>query len=276
MKKELYILVILLVILLVIIIILLICNNNKEKYTIIQNKNINIKIVFVCYKFDRYDYDFIIKWCNVLDFTVICNNAEIKADNLIEQLPDTIEKIYLKENNHDAGMWKWYVLNNQDFIKTLDMLILMNNSMLYNRIDMNEIIYLSDKYDMYGLCGYGGFTNSVINTFTGCFICSMMIVYNFNNLNVNDFINYWSELVVGNRKHAVNHEWNQILKYKEMGYNKFGIYTLLHHKPIVYSRIKTRVNPKDYKYAIKKCNIINPNKTDKENEKKYNDWLNMK
>jgi hypothetical protein len=235
-----------------------------NKYNLTINRQLNVHIVFVCNIFDIYDYDFIMKWCDKINFTVVING---KNNNLIDKLPKSIEIIFINVNNHDIGMWKCYILNKINFITELDILILMNNSMLYNKIDMNELINCSVYYDLFSLCGYPGVRNIFTHNNSIPILFSPLTIYNFNRININDFINYWHKLKIGTRKEALYHEIIQARYYRNKGYMKFGVYNLLYIAPLKYAWIKTNINNEEFKYVVKKINVIGQNNN-------YLSWLN--
>ena len=254
----------LLVVAIIIVIIYALTKTQIESFTINLNKNINIKTIFVCTKFDKYDYDFIMKWYKELNFVIIYNGDRTEYLN---KLPTEIEILKTENKGHDIGMWKYYITNNKNTIKKLDSIILMNNSMLYNKINMNEVITIGSNYNIYGLY------LTTVPEGEPPFMTSMMVMYNFDKLNVNDFITYWDNLKIGGRKEALEHESNQLKHYYNLGYSKFGAYSSITLGPMEYAKLKTKTDIKKYPLSIKKVCVINDNET--ESDKRYEEWLKL-
>lgn len=237
---------------------------DNEYIHIPLTRKFNIKTIFVCTTFDKYDYDFIMKWNNKLNFVVVYNG---EITEYLKQLPQRIDIIKTENKGHDIGMWKYYITNNKRIIENLDAIILMNNSMLYNKINMNEVISLGMNYSMYSLY-LTTQQNGVPPIMT-----SMFMMYNFDKLKVKDFIEYWDQLQINGRKEALEHESNQALYYYNLGYNKFGAYSSITLGPMEYDKLKTNTDITKYPLSIKKVCIIDEdvNKSDE----KYKQWLKL-
>lgn len=254
----------LLVISIIVVIIYVLSKTPLESFTINLNKKINIKTIFVCTTFDKYDYNFIMKWYKKLNFVVIYNGDRTEYLN---KLPTEIEILNTENKGHDIGMWKYYITNNKDTIKKLNSIILMNNSMLYNKINMNEVVTIGSNYNIYGLY------LTTVPDGEPPVMTSMMVMYNFDKLNVNDFIAYWDNLKIGGRDEALEHETNQLKYYYNLGYSKFGAYSSITLGPMDYTELKTKTDIKKYPLSIKKVCVINNNET--ESDKRYEEWLKM-
>ena len=215
-------------------------------------RKFNIKTIFVCTTFDKYDYDFIMKWNNKLNFVVIYNG---EITEYLKRLPQRIDIIKTENKGHDIGMWKYYITNHKKIIENLDAIILMNNSMLYNKLNMNEIVSLGMNYSMYSL-----YLTTQQNG-APPIMTSMFMMYNFDKLSI------------GGRKEALDHESNQALYYYNLGYNKFGAYSSITLGPMDYDKLKTNTDITKYPLSIKKVCIIDEdvNKSDE----KYKQWLKL-
>lgn len=210
---------------LIIIVSLIISQYKKEKFTY-EPKNINVVCIFTGYNIDEWDYNFIQKWCNEMKIYFV-HNHDNKSKQSETQWVDKIKSlnvIYIQRKNEgwDTTAWKDTILNYYDDLKTYDELILMNNSMNYEKLNIKEICEIAFNYDLYCL-----YYQQAPNIFKyNNHLQSYFTIFKSNVVNSEAFLKFYQELPpITSHKTAVHGYEMKVGKYyKENGFKKIGAY----------------------------------------------------
>lgn len=209
----------------IIIIILIIIRDKKEKFTY-EPKIINVVCVFTGYNIDEWDYNFVKKWCNEMKIYFV-HNHDAKSKKSENQWVDKIKSLnieYIQRPNEgwDVTAWKETILKYYDDLKVYDELILMNNSMNYEKLNIKEICGLAFNYDIYGLYYQVApklmrYDNHLQSYFT---------IFKSNVVNSEAFLKFYQELpeITSHQSAVVNYEIKLAKYYKEKGFKKIGSY----------------------------------------------------
>lgn len=197
--ENIYIFILILLCIIIICLIISILNNkHKECF---NNKWL---IIFVGYKFDNYDIDFINKWNKYVDFITVSN-----GDNKYRIQCEESSFLYIERDNigYDAGAWKFVIINYYDTIRKYDYVLLLNNSCYYYKMNLFNIMSYKD-YDI--LAHHKDIAH----------IDSYFTVFSKHIINTNDFLNYWKNLKSDmNRSEAVSlHEYKYYPHFRALGY----------------------------------------------------------
>ena len=246
----------------------------KEKFTY-KPKNINVVCIFTGYNIDEWDYNFIKKWCNQMKIYFVHNHDSKSKQSEIQWIDKikTLNIDYIKRENvgWDVTAWKDTILKYYNDLKTYDELILMNNSMNYEKLNIKEICEIALNYDLYCLYYQSapelfGYNDHLQSYFT---------IFRNNVINSEIFLKFYQNLpqITSHRSAVHDYEMKVANYYKKAGFKKIGSY-ICDRRPFDLS----------YKYKpwVKKLfskNIVNESmqvikKSHLFNESQYKQWKN--
>ena len=255
----------LLIIVIIIAIIIKSFKNKIENFTY-EPKNINVVCLFTGCKIDEWDYEFIKKWSDEMKIYFIHNYDEKykeKETQWVEKIK-SLNVVYVKRPNKgwDVTAWKDTILKYYDDLKSFDELILMNNSMNYEKINIKEICDIAYNYDLY--CLYYqyaplmfGYNNHLQSYFT---------IFRNNIINSEAFLKFYQDLPeITSHKTAVHkYEMRVADYYKNAGFKKIGSYICdrrpfdlsYQYKPWI-QRLLSKNITKESHQVIKKAHLFN-------------------
>lgn len=247
-------------------------DKNKEKFEY-EPETIDALCVFTGHKLDEQDYNFLKKWHKDMDIMVVHNvDDEIKPNeqSIINKIKN-LDLRYIKRPNKgwDVTAWKNTILNNYEFLKNYDELILMNNSMNYEKINMKEICNHAKYYDIYGIYYQ---RNPRIKERDN-HIQSYFTVFNKHVFNSQEFLDFYKNLPkIDTHQEAVNkYEMKLTTYFKDKGFNKIGTYicdtrpfNVTYAQPLWLKKLFGKGIIKSSPMIIKKGNLYN--------EEIYNEW----
>lgn len=257
-------LIFLLVILLIIIII-------KKVSSITENfeypsKKLECAILFTGYNIDKWDYEFIKKWHNDIKIYFIPNIDEKtteeskKMTNKIKELHNVTT--FERQNiGWDATAWKECIEKYYNELKIYDEVIMMNNSMNYEKLDMKQITEMAINYDVYGIF-YTQLMKHNESYFTG---------FNKRTFNSKDFRDFYFKhfpVIESHGDAVIDYEMAITRYFEKKGYS-FGSFipNKMPHS-LMYSTLPNVVDLNDVKYVTKKTHL--------KNQDNYNKWRKIK
>lgn len=234
----------LILILLVILIIILIIYPRKETF-LTQQREIKPACIYVCYNIDKLDYEFIDNNKNDITFYVVNSvDQNYKPNEWVQKIKKLNNVIYIERENKgwDTIAWKETILNKYDELCKYDLVILANNSNVYN-FDVKKICTHAIDYDMYGLKdAYESYWHHFQTYF---------IVIHKHLFSSEDFKNYWINMRdIKQRFEAIAyHELRFKAHFSKLGY-KTGVYDITKKNP--YFKIDPNFKSVYYPETLKK------------------------
>lgn len=234
----------LILLLLAILIIILIIYPSRETFLTPQ-REINAACVYVCYNIDKLDYEFIDKYKDDIKFYVVDSVDDKTKNNEWSNKIKTLNNVeYIERENKgwDTTAWKETILNKYEELSKYDLVILANNSNVYD-FDVKKICAHAIDYDMYG-----------IKDATELYwhhLQSYFIIIHRHLFTTEDFKNYWINMKQINKRFEAiaHHELRFKPHFAKLGY-KIGVYDITRRNP--YFKIKPEFKSNYYPETIKK------------------------
>ena len=257
--------VIILILVVLIILLIIIDAKHKESFEYVR-KSYDVAILFTGYNIDEWDYKFIEKWHNKMYIYFIWNedkNEKAYSSYWANKIKDLENVTMLKRGNYgwDATAWKDCILKYYGEISKYDEVFLINNSMNYEKLDMEEIVDLASHYDMYGIFYMHDQSPHIDSYFTG---------FNNKTINSEDFRNFFNKFPkIRTHIDAVGKYEMAISRYFENKGYKIGAYIVTKRPHTgLYMVYPEDVDLNDMKIITKKAHLkVNDN---------YNKWLELK
>lgn len=244
------------------------CRSQKIERFEVPAKTITAAAIFAAHKMDEFDYKFIDKWKDIITFYVVVNGDATEWDDKIKNI-DGVKYMNRENKGYDVYAWKAAMEKWNAELSQYDMVILMNNSCIYNN-DFRDLLIHADGYDMFGLYPESSnfslfFKNGVLPGTRN--IQSYCIVIGKSLYNSDDFKKYWKEMpkITGHVSAVHNHEFRFGKHFDKLGY-RIGVYIYPVCGEWVYDRDK-RLDHDKFKLGFIK------RKTVKNNQKVLNEFL---
>ena len=220
-------------ILILAIVIAIMCTCRKEAFTI-PSKDINSAIVFACYSIDKFDYEFIKKWCDTATFYIVVNGNPTEWDDKVKDLSN-VRYMRRANSGYDTTAWKEAMIRWENELRDYDSVVLANNSCIY-AIDLIDILSKADGYDMYGLYKHSKINPDILMSNPKYrFLHTYFIVIGKRLYNSGDFKEYWCKMpeIKHHDDACIHHENRFSMYFDSLGY-RIGVYICNINPEVIY------------------------------------------